>query len=86
MAATAPLAILSDPLIRHEYQGDSSTTAYLRKQPEDAKVKQLVAARGKGWKPRTLTFPYHEVTPPGEPRSIPMDAAGPVCTGVQGDY
>lgn len=60
LAATAPMAILSDRLIRHEHVGDSSTTAYLRKQPEDARVKQLIAARGKAWTPKTLSFPYHE--------------------------
>ncbi len=60
-AATAPIHILSDRLIRHEHVGDSSTTHYLRKQPEDAGVKQIVAARGKGWRPKTLSFPYHVV-------------------------
>lgn len=62
LAATAPLQILEDRLIRHEYQQDSSTTAYLRKQPQDAGVKRIVAARSKGWKPKTLSFPYHEVS------------------------
>lgn len=58
----APIRILTDELERHEYQGDSSTTRYKRKQPEDARVKQLIAARPKkGWKPKTLSFPYHEV-------------------------
>jgi hypothetical protein len=61
MAAVAPIHILTDRLIRHEYQQDSSTTAYLRKQPEDAAVKRIVAKRGKGWKPKTLSFPYEEV-------------------------
>lgn len=61
MAAVAPIHILTDRLIRHEYQQDSSTTAYLRKQPEDAAVKRLVAKRGKGWRPKTLSFPYEEV-------------------------
>lgn len=60
-AATAPMHILSDRLIRHEYQEDSSTTRYKRKQPEDAAVKTLIAARGKGWRPRTLSFEHHEV-------------------------
>lgn len=62
LAATAPLEILTDRLVRHEHVGDSSTTTYLRKQPEDARVKQLIAARGKKWKPKTLSFPYHEET------------------------
>lgn len=62
LAATAPLKILHDRLIRHEYQHDASTTAYLRKQPQDAEVKRLIAKRGKGWTPKTLSFPYDEVS------------------------
>jgi hypothetical protein len=61
MAAVAPIYILSDRLIRHEYQQDSSTTAYRRKQPEDAAVKKLIASFPKGSKPKTLSFPYDEV-------------------------
>lgn len=60
-AGVAPMHILSDRLIRHEYDGDSSTTRYQRKQPEDAAVKRLVTARRAGWTPKTLSFPYHEV-------------------------
>jgi hypothetical protein len=63
LAAAAPIQILRDVLVRHEYQGDSSTTRYLRKQPEDARVRQLIAARGKHWTPKTLCFDYHEVVP-----------------------
>jgi hypothetical protein len=62
MAAVAPIHILYDRLIRHEYQQDSSTTAYLRKQPQDAAVKGIIAKRGKGWTPKTLSFPYEEVS------------------------
>lgn len=61
-AAIAPMEILADVLVRHEYQQDASTTRYLRKQPEDAAVKRLVAARGRGWTPKVRSFPYHEVT------------------------
>lgn len=61
-AATAPIQILTDALRRHEFEDDSSTSRYLRKQPEDAAVRQLIAARGAGWVPRTVSFPYHEVT------------------------
>jgi hypothetical protein len=62
-AAFAEFRVLSDVLIRHEYVKDSSTTTYVRKSPEDAvAVKQLVAARGRDWRPTALTFPYHEVT------------------------
>jgi hypothetical protein len=60
-AAVAPMHVLSDVLIRHEYQQDSSTTRYKRKQPEDAAVRGIIAKRSKGWKPKTLSFPYQEV-------------------------
>jgi hypothetical protein len=59
--AVASIHILSDFLIRHEYVADSSTTRYLRKQPQDAEVKQRVAARKPGWRPKVLSFPYAEV-------------------------
>ncbi len=62
MAKVAKMALLTDTLIRHEYVGDSSTSTYKRKQPEDARVRELVAARKPGWRPKTLSFPYHEVT------------------------
>ena len=62
-AEVAPMQILTDRLIRHEYQGDSSTTHYLRKQPEDAAVRKLIAARSKTrWRPKVLSFDYAEVT------------------------
>lgn len=60
-AAVAPLQVLTDVLVRYEYVADSSTTRYLRKQPEDAAVRQLIAQRGKGWSPRVLSFPYREI-------------------------
>lgn len=53
--------LLTDRLIRYEYVADSSTVRYLRKQPEDAAVKKIVAQRKKGWRPQTLSFPFHEV-------------------------
>lgn len=62
LARHATIAILPEPLIRHEYVGDSSTTRYKRKQPEDAAVGRLVAARRPGWTPKVMSFPYHEVT------------------------
>lgn len=61
-AATAPVRTLKDALVRYEYVGDSSTTHYLRKQPEDARKKKLLAARRPGWRPKVLSFPYSEVT------------------------
>lgn len=60
-AAASPIRIMTAELERHEYVGDSSTTRYLRKQPEDAVVKHIIRARKPGWKPRTLSFPYEEV-------------------------
>lgn len=56
----AQLRLLTDRLIRHEYIEDASTSRYHRKQPEDARVRALVAARRPGWRPRVLSFPYHE--------------------------
>lgn len=61
VAARARMQILPDYLERHEYVDDSSTSRYKRKQPEDARVRQLIAARTKTWFPKTLSFPYHEV-------------------------
>lgn len=58
---TAPIQVLTDVLVRHEYVSDASTTRYLRKQPEDAAVQRIVAARTPDWRPKTLSFPYHEV-------------------------
>lgn len=64
VAGEAAIAILPVPLIRHEYVADSSTVRYKRKQPEDAAVGRLVARRPKqGWRPRVMSFPYHEVLP-----------------------
>lgn len=80
LARVADMAILQDRLIRHEYQGDSSTTHYLRKQPEDAKAKAIIGQRGKGWKPQALTFPYTEVNQ-GQ-----ADIAGTTYGGETGDY
>ena len=62
-ASAAKIRTLSDELERHERVVDSSTTKYLRKQPQDAGKKALIQARVKikNWRPRTLSFPYHEV-------------------------
>jgi hypothetical protein len=61
IAAGARVILLPSEITRYEYVGDSSTTYYKRKQPEDAGKKAIIAARGHGWKPKTLSFPYHEV-------------------------
>lgn len=60
-AATAPIRILADELVRHEFVLDSSTTKYLRKQPEDRAVADIVGRRQPGWVPKTLTFAYDRV-------------------------
>lgn len=62
LAVQARIQILLDPVIRYEYVGDSSTTRYRRKQPEDAAVRRLIDARRPGWVPKVLSFPYREVT------------------------
>ena len=62
LAAAAPLHILSNRLVRHEYQGDSSTTTYARKHPADtARVKAISQSLPKNAKPKTFTFAFHEV-------------------------
>lgn len=62
LALTTTILVLRDELVRHEYQVDSSTSRYKRKQPEDAHLKALVASFPKGSKPKILSFPYREVT------------------------
>lgn len=62
VAHTAKMAVLTDHLIRYEYVADSSTTRYARKQPIDAMVRKMASKLPKNAKPKTLTFPYHEVT------------------------
>lgn len=58
----APFQVLTDHLVRYEYFADSSTSRYQRKLPADAAaVKRIVAARGKDWRPKVLSFPYREV-------------------------
>lgn len=56
----ARIHLLPEALVRYEYVDDSSTSTYKRKQPEDAAVRKLVAARTPHWKPKVLSFPYHE--------------------------
>lgn len=60
----APIVVLADTYLeRYEFVGDSSTTRYARKRPEDAMaIQRIVQSRGSGWRPRTLSFPYQEVT------------------------
>ncbi len=62
-AKTAPFQVLTDELVRWECYGDSSTIRYHRKLPEDtAAVKRIVSSRGAHWTPKTLSFPYAEVS------------------------
>jgi hypothetical protein len=63
-AAKCEVRTLRIPLVRYEHQGDSSTlpeTGVLRKQPQDAGKKAIIRTRGAGWRPRVLSFPFHEV-------------------------
>jgi hypothetical protein len=57
----APIRIMTDELVREEFARDSSTTRYLRKQPEDRAVYNIIRARRPGWQPKVLSFPWHEV-------------------------
>lgn len=57
----APIRLLSDELVRYEFQGDSSTTTYQRKQSQDVGLHALVASFPKGSAPLTMSFAYHEV-------------------------
>lgn len=65
-AKAAQIKTLNDFVERHEHQGDSSTVDYLRKQPVDAGKKAILRARAKDprWRPKTLSFPWHEVALP----------------------
>lgn len=58
----ALIHVLTDELVRYEYVHDSSTTRYGRKEAQDAAVASLVAARGKDWRPKVLSFAYQEVS------------------------
>jgi hypothetical protein len=58
----APVVMLPDELVRYEYVGDSSTTVLERKTAADAAHRaRVLASRRPGWKPKVLSFPYHEV-------------------------
>lgn len=60
-AAARRVFTLPCQLERHEYEHDSSTTAYERKQPQDAGKKAIIAARGAKWRPKVLSFPFEEI-------------------------
>lgn len=59
-ARTAPIKIMNRPLIRKEHDGDSSTTSYGRKEPQDRAIHEL-AAQLEGTPPKVLSFPYERV-------------------------
>lgn len=62
-AKCAPFQVLTNHLVRYEMVGDSSTTRYARKLPQDsAAVTRIVASRSEHWTPKTLSFPYAEVS------------------------
>lgn len=61
LMATAPVQILSDPLVRYEYVSDSSVTTYERKTPVMRAARRQRFAAVHGGPPKVLSFPYHEV-------------------------
>lgn len=62
LMAACRTRVLTDRLVRYERVGDSSTTAYERKTPEDAaRLQRITASLKPGHKPKMLSFPYHEV-------------------------
>lgn len=60
LAAKAPIHVLTDVLVRHEYVDDSSTTQFERKTDRMAAEKHRKMAHV-GPVPKTLSFPYREV-------------------------
>lgn len=61
VAQFARMAVLKEHLTRYEFVQDASVTKYERKQPIDARVRQIAASLPKGHVPKTLSFAYHEV-------------------------
>jgi glycosyltransferase involved in cell wall biosynthesis len=62
LAKHARIQILKDELVRYEYVADSSSDLKRKDKADKDVVKKLVAARGKSWRPKVLSFPYREVT------------------------
>jgi len=60
VAKTLPVRIMTDALVRHEFELDASTTRYKRKQPEDRAVQAMVSSRGPDWRPKVLSFPWQQ--------------------------
>lgn len=61
LAAVAPVRLLADELVRHEYVADSSVTTYDRKTPAMREARRRRFAAVQDGPPRVLSFPYHEV-------------------------
>ena len=61
LTAKAPVALLADELVRHEYVADASVTTYERKTPAMRDAKRRTFARLQPGPVKTLTFAYHEV-------------------------
>lgn len=62
LMATAPVKVLTDALVRYEYVLDSSTARYGRKEAQDKRVQTIAQTLPVGSKPKTLSFPYHQVS------------------------
>jgi glycosyltransferase involved in cell wall biosynthesis len=61
-ALTAPVRIMIGTVVRHEHKLDSYTAKYKRKQQADKDaVREIVSARSKDWKPKTLSFAWGEL-------------------------
>jgi len=62
LLAAAPVRLLADRLIRHEYDEDSSTMTLARKSPADNEaIARIAATIAPGTQPLTLCFPFEEV-------------------------
>lgn len=62
MMAKSVVKVLAEELIRYEYVADSSVTTYERKTPAMRQARARKFASVTSGDPKTLSFPYHEVT------------------------
>lgn len=63
LRATAPLVVLPERLVRHEYDGDSSTRDFPRKTQADAEaLTRIDAVIAASPTPHVLTFPFEAMT------------------------
>jgi hypothetical protein len=70
VAHAGEVKTLSYDLVRYEHVGDSSTKGYDRRWSNGI-IKKIIAARGKSWRPRVLSFPYVEVVTTGAVMPLP---------------